>query len=84
MNYYLIKCDANGISIQEFTKERLEKELQKGILDADGKPLNFMPLLADDSDRWQYRSLSDNGGNPIIKGDIVVPRAVQVTTRWEI
>jgi hypothetical protein len=84
MNYYLIRCDANGISIQEFTKERLEKELQKGILDADGKPLNFMPLLADDSDRWQYRSLSDNGGNIIIKGDIVVPRAIQVTTRWEI
>jgi hypothetical protein len=84
MNYYLIKCDANGISIQEFTKERLEKELQKGILDADGKPLDFLSLLADDSDRWQYRSLSDNGGNIIIKGDIVVPRAVQVTTRWEI
>lgn len=84
MNYYLIRCDANGISIQEFTKERLEKELQKGILDADGKPLDFLSLLADDSDRWQYRSLSDNGGNIIIKGDIVVPRAVQVTTRWEI
>jgi hypothetical protein len=84
MNYYLIKCDANGISIQEFTKERLEKELQKGILDADGKPLDFLSLLADDSDRWQYRSLSDNGGNIVIKGDIVVPRAVQVTTRWEI
>jgi hypothetical protein len=84
MNYYLIKCDANGISIQEFTKERLEKELQKGILDADGKPLDFLSMLADDSDRWQYRSLSDNGGNIIIRGDIVVPRAVQVTTRWEI
>lgn len=81
MNYYLIRCDANGISIQEFTKERLEKELQKGILDADGKPLDFLSLLADDSDRWQYRSLSDNGGNIIIRGDIVVPRSVQVTTR---
>ncbi len=84
MNYYLIRCDANGISIQEFTKERLEKELQNGLFDADGKPLDFLSLLADDSDRWQYRSLSDIGGNIIIKGDIVVPRAVQVTTRWEI
>jgi hypothetical protein len=84
MNYYLIRCDANGIIIQEFTKERLEKELQKGLFDADGKPLDFLSLLADDSDRWQYRSLSDNGGNLIIKGDIVVPRAVKVTTRWEI
>lgn len=84
MNYYLIRCDADGISIQEFTKERLETELQRGIFDADGKPLDFLSLLADDSDRWQYRSLSDNGGNIIIKGDIVVPRTVQITTRWEI
>ncbi len=84
MNYYLIRCDSNGISIQEFTKERLEKELQKGFFDADGKPLDFLSLLADDSDLWQYRSLSDKGGNVIIKGDIVVPRTIQVISRWEI
>lgn len=76
INYYVISAGPDGISIREFSKDRIVKDLtEEGGID-ESSVLTKMPNNSDPNE-WGEAIL-------IIKGNIVIPRTVTIVTRYDI
>lgn len=78
MTYFVIYNNEDGeVTVYEVGKEQLLTELQTGNL---GKNPDFYDSVPNDGyvDSWSPDKML------IIKGEIVVPKAVQVATRYEL
>lgn len=84
MPYFVLRCDEDGTTVQQLTAEELTKAITPDAngYTEHGKGLVFLDHIPrSDKGYWitEYeRSMV------IIKGEIVVPRPVQVVTKLEL
>lgn len=75
--YYVISASPDGIYVNQYTKEELEKSLADP--DEYGGQ-NILPVLSksdSDPNTWGNSIL-------IIKGEVVIPKPIQVVKRFEL
>jgi len=75
MTYFVIHVSDNGASISSMCKEELEQSLVEGYWGGSNEVFNKMPCS--DISEWPEGML-------IIRGDVVVPRVVEVATKYEL
>ena len=84
MPYFILRCDEDGTTVEQMTAEELTKAITpdgNGVTDY-GKNLTFLDHVPR-SDKGYWMEGVDNAV-VIIKGEIVVPRAIEVVTKMEL
>lgn len=82
MPYFLILNGEDGTTVEQCTREEIEERITPDA-DEDGEDgLVFLSKIPDD-DKGCWMVDAENAAI-LIKGEIIVPRAVQVTTKYEV
>jgi len=76
MQYFVIHNGDGDTTVNSFTKEELEKRLAEKHWGDDIQFLDDMPIQSD-TNYWETKFL-------IIKGDIVVPKPIEVVKLYEV
>lgn len=86
--YFVVTSGEDGISVDSMSKEELEKRLREKYYTGDiGPDPTFLDKVPDIDKGYFFWSRSDEEPeNPIliIKGNILVPKAVQRVTEYEV
>jgi hypothetical protein len=79
--YYLIRCSADGVYIEEFhTKESLLEDL----LEPEEMPELETRFPVAETAPFRSLNLNEFSGAFILKGEIVAPQPKEMVTAWEI
>lgn len=78
--YFWCRSGEDGTDIEQLTKQQLEKRLADFVKDEEEPPTFLTRIPESDKGCWY----ANENAVVVIKGEIVVPKAVQVATRFEV
>lgn len=82
MTYFVVQDSEDGRTITEIERAELDKMMTE-FMDADNHGDGFVPhFVSQLPGAWNSREGIPRDGLLLIKGDIVVPKAMRTATKW--
>lgn len=79
--YFWCESGEDGTSIRPMTADRLQSELDERIKDGYAKPVFLSSVPQNDKGSWMN---APDHAVLVIKGEIIVPKAVKIVEKYQV